>query len=55
VQAPELALRMVGAQIDASDHRESGRLEWLEPGKDYGFPVPNGVRDLLVGDDKRYL
>jgi hypothetical protein len=55
VQALELALRMIGAQIYASDHHDSGRLEWLEPGKGYGFPVPNGIRDLLVGDDKKYL
>ena len=55
VQALELALKMIGAQIYASDHHESGMLEWLEPGKGYGFPVPNGIRDLLVGDDKEYL
>jgi hypothetical protein len=55
IQAIELALRMVGAQIYASDHHKSGALEWLEPGKGYGFPVPNNIRDLLVGDDQRFL
>lgn len=55
VQALELALKMIGAQIYSSSHHESGVLEWLEPGKGYGFPVPNGIRDLLVGDDKKYL
>jgi len=55
IHSLELALRMVGAQIYASDHHESGRLEWLKPGKGYGFPVPNNIRDVLVGDDKRYL
>jgi hypothetical protein len=55
IQALELALKMIGAQIYASNHHESGMLEWLEPGKGYGFPVPNGIRDLLVGDDKKYL
>jgi hypothetical protein len=55
VQAFELALRMIGAQIYASDHHQTGKLEWLEPGRGYGFPVPNGIRDLLVGDDKKYL
>lgn len=52
VQAFELALKMIGAQIYASDHHASGNLVWLEPGKGYGFPVPSGIRDLLVGDDR---
>jgi hypothetical protein len=52
VQALELALRTIGAQIYASDHHASGKLMWLEPGKGYGFPVTSNLRDLLVGDDK---
>jgi hypothetical protein len=28
---------------------------WLEPGRGYGFPVPNNIRDLLVGDDKKFF
>jgi uncharacterized protein DUF6968 len=53
VQALLLALQMIGAQIYASDHHESGRLIWHEPGRGYGFPVPSTIRDLLVGDDKK--
>ena len=52
VQALELALKMIGALIYASDHHASGKLMWLEPGKGYGFPVTKGIRDLLEGDDK---
>jgi hypothetical protein len=55
VQALELAFEIIGAQIYTSDHHASGKLVWLEPGKGYGFPVPSGIRDLLVGDDKRFL
>lgn len=55
VQALELALKMIGAQIYASDHHPSGNLVWQEPGRGYGFPVPNGIRDLLVGDDRKFL
>jgi hypothetical protein len=55
VQALELALRIIGAQIYSSDYHASGQLMWLEPGKGYGFPVTNGIRDLLIGDDKRYM
>ena len=55
VQALELALKIIGAQIYASDHHASGNLMWEAPGKGYGFPVTNGIRDLLVGDDKSFL
>ena len=55
VQALLLALHMIGAQIYASDHHASGNLVWLEPGFGYGFPVPASIRDLLVGNDKRYF
>ncbi len=55
VQALLLALQMIGAQIYASDHHASGNLVWLEPGFGYGFPVPAGIRDLLVGNDKKFL
>ena len=55
VQALDLALKLVGAQVYASDYHEAGKLEWLEPGQGYGFPVPNNMRDMLIGDDKRYL
>lgn len=53
VQALELALRMTGAVIYSSDHHALGNLIWEAPGQGYGFPVPNGIRDLLVGDDKK--
>ena len=55
VQAIDLAFRMIGAQIYTSNYHESGRLHWLEPGSGYGFPVPNGIRDLLIGNDKKFL
>jgi hypothetical protein len=53
VQTLELALRVIGAQIYASDHHASGKLMWLEPGNGYGFPVTSGLRDLLIGKDKK--
>src|SRR5687767_1662846 len=55
MQALELAMKLIGTLIYTSDHHESGGLMWLEAGKGYGFPVPNGIRDLLVGDDKTFL
>jgi hypothetical protein len=55
VQSLWIALQMIGAEIYTSRHHEAGRLAWLEPGRGYGFPVSNNIRDLLVGDDKRYF
>lgn len=55
VQAMISALQMIGAEIYARAESKSGKLEWLEPGRGYGFPVPANVRDLLVGDDKQFF
>jgi hypothetical protein len=55
VQALECALRLVGTLLYTSDLHETGRLVWLQPGGGYGFPVPGTIRDLLVGDDARFL
>jgi hypothetical protein len=55
VQALELGLKLVGAQLYASDHHASGRLMWQELGKGYGFPVVNSLRDMLIGDDKTFM
>ncbi len=55
VQALVIALNMIAAHVYTSEHHEAGRLMWHEPGAGYGIPVTNNMRDLLVGDDKKYL
>jgi hypothetical protein len=55
VQALELAMKMIGAFIYTSDYHASGELMWGAPGKGYGFPVANTIRDMLIGDDKKFL
>lgn len=55
VQALGLALQTIGAEIYASDYHKSGNLFWDTPGNGYGFPVVPTLRDLLEGDDKKYL
>jgi hypothetical protein len=55
IQALDLALRMIGTQLYTSDLHGQGRLMWLQPGTGYGFPVPQGIRDLLIGDDALFL
>lgn len=54
-QALVLALQMAGTAIYTSDYHKDGRLSWGEPGRGYGFPVPHGIRDMLVGDDARFF
>lgn len=57
MQALILALNMIGIHLYTSGYHEDGVLSWAAPGdgRGYGFPVPSGIRDLLVGDDAKYF
>jgi hypothetical protein len=55
MQALILALNMIGSEIYASEHHKAGNLSSGESWKGYGFPVPQNLRDLLIGDDAKYL
>lgn len=55
VQAILLAFQMIGAELYTSDYHKSGRLMFDEPGQGYGFPVASSIRDLLIGDDRKYM
>jgi len=55
VQALVLALQMVAVEIYVSDYHKSGNLHFEKPGAGYGFPTNPSIRDLLEGDDKKYL
>jgi hypothetical protein len=54
VQALELALRMIGAELYSSKYHDAGQLVFERENGGYGFPVANGLRDLLVGDDAKF-
>jgi len=54
-QALVLALQTIGAEIYSSSYHESGKLFVDKPGGGYGFPVVPTYRDLLQGNDKKYL
>lgn len=54
MQALILAIHMIGAELYTSAYHRAGQLR--DPGNPeggYGFPVPNSLRDLLVGSDKQ--
>lgn len=55
VQAMLNALQMIGSEIYTSDEHKTGKLNWVAERTGYGFPVPNNIRDLLIGDDKKFL
>ncbi len=54
-QALVLALHAIGAEIYSSNYHKSGKLYLDKPGDGYGFPVVPTLRDLLQGDDAKYL
>ena len=55
VQALVAALYAIGAEIYSSSYHKEGRLYLDKPGEGYGFPVVPTLRDLLQGDDAKYL
>jgi hypothetical protein len=55
IQALLIALGKIGAELYTSNYHKSGRLQWREQGEGYGFLVAPSLRDLLVGDDAKYL
>lgn len=55
IQAVVATLNMIGAEIYSSNYHKSGNLYWDAPGNGYGFPVVSTLRDLLQGDDLKYL
>jgi hypothetical protein len=55
MQSLVLALQMIGAEIYSSSYHDQGMLFWDSPRKGYGFPVMSSYRDLLQGDDAKYL
>ncbi len=55
VQAIILALQMVGADIYTSNYHKACVLIFESSGQGYGFPVPESLRSLLVGNDLKFF
>lgn len=55
VQAAFLGLQMAGILVYTSEQHKDGRLFWERPRGGYGFPVPQGLRDMLEGDDLKQI
>lgn len=54
VQALHLTLQKIGIELYKSESHAKGRLAWGALGEGYGFPVPGTMRDVLIGDDRRF-
>lgn len=55
IQALVNTLTMIGAEIYSSEAHKAGQLSWSDDWSGYGFPVMANLRDMLGGDDKRFL
>jgi len=53
IQAMFNAMQLIAMLLYSSEFHIAGKLVWNKPGFGYGFPMPNGSRDLLVGEDRR--
>jgi hypothetical protein len=54
-QALVLALQMIGSELYATNYHDQGKLSLDGVVGGYGFPVAASLRDMLIGDDKRYM
>jgi hypothetical protein len=52
IQALRLTLEMIGAEIYASAYHASGHLYFEKPNDGYGFPVPQTMHDMVIGQDR---
>ncbi|MCG5234411.1 DUF6968 family protein [Xanthobacter oligotrophicus] len=52
LQSLTIALQMIGADLYTSTYHQEGSLRAYDSEEGYGFPVPNNLRDLLIGVDK---
>nr|WP_245498353.1 hypothetical protein [Hansschlegelia quercus] len=54
LQALQLTFQMIALELYTSPYHEAGELNWPGAGGGYGFSAPKDLRDVLIGDDKRF-
>jgi hypothetical protein len=55
MQAMVIALQLIAHLVYTSEHHDTGNLFLQTPGSGYGFPVMRDMRDMLIGDDAKYM
>jgi len=54
LHALHLAELKLGTELYMSRYHHERTMHWLEPWEGYGFPLPRGARDLLIGHDRQF-
>jgi len=49
------AIEKIGLELHMSRYHHERAMWWLKPWDGYGFPLPKGARDELIGDDQRFF
>lgn len=49
------ALERIGTDLYGSPYHQQRKLWWVKPIVGYGFPVPRGAREILIGQDQVYF
>jgi hypothetical protein len=45
----------IGIDLYSSDYHRKRKMWWAKPIAGYGFPVPKGAREILIGEDQKYF
>ena len=48
------AIEKIGMELHMSRFHHERTMSWMQPWEGYGFPLPKGARDELIGDDQRF-
>ena len=48
------AIEKIGMELHMSRFHHERTMFWMQPWEGYGFPLPKGARDELIGDDQRF-
>ena len=54
LHAIDMAQQKIGTDLQMSRYHHERTMWWIKPWVGYGFPMPKGARDLLIGDDQKY-
>jgi len=48
------AIEKIGTELYMSRYHHDRIMWWIKPWTGYGFPLPKGTRDLLIGHDQEF-
>ncbi|SEQ24523.1 hypothetical protein SAMN05428969_2377 [Devosia sp. YR412] len=49
------AIEKIVTELYMSRYHHERNLWWVKPWNGYGFPMPKGARDLLIGHDQEFF